>query len=108
MPKYGIIQNGELVLSDVQSDGYKPIVYSDIPEFDQVSQYIQQGNTTELNDHIEVGYEIKELEVQDESTQEPASGEFIEYSPRNEQRAQDMTIERVSLLEDVVLTLMME
>lgn len=67
MPDYGIIKNGELRTSHKQLDGYKPIVYADIPEsFDQTSQYITQRSPKDEEDKIYVGVEVHELDIEDD------------------------------------------
>lgn len=44
----------------------KNIVYAEIPEFDQATQYVTQAEPVEYEDHIYIGVEIKDLEI-DES-----------------------------------------
>mgnify|MGYP001252653759 len=67
MQKYGIIKDGDLLLSSRQLDGYKPVVFEQVPEnFDQENQYIVQKEPVDHNDHIFVGIEIHDLEVDEE------------------------------------------
>lgn len=103
-----MIQNGQLAIQLTQLDGYKPIVYVEVPPFDQSTQYASQGEITEYDDRIEVDVEIKELSLQDEYIAEDVEPGFIEYPPRNERHKEDLATERLTLLEDVLLTLMME
>lgn len=94
MQKYGIIQNGQFQSSDTLIDGYKPVVYADFPVFNQATQYVQQGETIENEDNIEVGYEVKDLEVQEESGDtEETEQEIVIYPPRNERRTEDVKLE---------------
>ena len=44
----------------------KEIVYADIPEFDQTTQYVVQLPPVEMEDAIYYGVEVKELEIVDE------------------------------------------
>lgn len=43
--------------------GYKPIEYAQIPDFDQTTHAVYQGEVTEDERNIYVGIEIKELEL---------------------------------------------
>ena len=61
---YGIIVAGELKTSDVLLDGYKPLVYADVPDFDQETQYVVQGEPVDRGDDIYFGVEVKTI-VQD-------------------------------------------
>lgn len=45
----------------------KEIIYADIPEFDQATQYVVQLPPVEMADAIYYGVEVKELEIVDES-----------------------------------------
>lgn len=63
MQKYGIIQNEELVISSAHLDGYKPIVFAEIPEFDQSTQYVVQSAPVDSGDFIFADVEIHELEI---------------------------------------------
>lgn len=63
MVKYGKIVNGELIISSIQFEGYKPIVYADIPEsFDQTTQYIIETDPVEEAEQIVIGVEVHNLE----------------------------------------------
>ncbi|MBB6451972.1 hypothetical protein HNQ94_000393 [Salirhabdus euzebyi] len=61
MPKYGIIKDGDLLLSSKQLDGYKRIEYAAIPEFDQTTHYVEQEAPVEHNDHIFIDVAVKTL-----------------------------------------------
>lgn len=59
-----------MLLSYTQISGYKEVVYEDIPkDFDESTQYITQKKPDEKEDHIFIGIEIHELEV-DENAEE--------------------------------------
>jgi hypothetical protein len=64
---YGKIVDGELKTSDVLLDGYKPVVYADILEFDQEKQYIIQSEPVDRGDDIYFGVEIKTIVQDDDS-----------------------------------------
>lgn len=51
----------------------RKIVYADIPEFDQATQYVVQLPPIETADAIYYGVEVKELEIVDEPEREVAS-----------------------------------
>lgn len=66
MPKYGIISDDKLVLTDETYPGAKPVVYADVSEFDQLSLYIvQQQVPVDVGSHIFVGIEIREVPPHD-------------------------------------------
>ncbi len=93
MQKYGIIRNGKLLLNDTQIEGYKPVIFSDFPEFNQADQYVKQGEILENEGNIEVGYEVKELNLQDDPIVEEGEQEVILYPPRNERRIEEVKLE---------------
>jgi hypothetical protein len=43
----------------------KPIIYAEIPEFDQTTQAVFQANPVDMGDHIFVGVEIVDLPPQE-------------------------------------------
>ena len=56
MQKYGMIDaTGNLVLSDIQYTGYKPVVYAPMPQFDQITQYVYEAPPVDDGDRISVG-----------------------------------------------------
>lgn len=61
MQKYGRIKDNQLELSSKQREGFKPVEYANIPEFDQTTHYVEQSKPIEESDRIFVGIEIKEL-----------------------------------------------
>ena len=67
---HGIIQNGNLVVVGQGHPGAKPVVYEDVPLFDQTRYYVVQQAPVDAGDHIFMGIEMREMEI-DES-------EFVE------------------------------
>lgn len=106
MQKYGILKDGNLSLSDVQLDGYKPVIYGSVPDFDQTTQYVVQ-DIVEHVDHIEVNAVIQNLDLQDTPIEMQEESVFVENLPWKEVKQSDEE-KRLTLLEDAVLTLMME
>ena len=49
----------------------KPIIYAEIPEFNQETQYVVQLSPVEQEDFIYYGVEVRDLPLQEE-------GEFVE------------------------------
>lgn len=60
-PKYGIMTDDGLISSDVQLEGYKPLVFAPIPDFDQEQQMVLQEEPVDMGDHIYLGVEIFDL-----------------------------------------------
>ena len=63
MQKHGIIKDGNLLLSSKKLDGYKPVQYAEIPDFDQSTNYVVQSVPVDNADHIFVDVEIRKLEI---------------------------------------------
>lgn len=63
---YGIIQNGQLVRVNPGYPGAKPVVHEDVPLFDQETQYVIQQDPVDLGDHIYMGVEVLDLELDDD------------------------------------------
>lgn len=61
MQKYGRIKGNQLELSSKQREGFKPVEYAEIPEFNQTTHYVEQSAPMENKEYIFVGIEIKEL-----------------------------------------------
>jgi len=67
MQKYGIIQEGNLILNENCQEGYKPVVFAEIPDnFDQLTQAIFQAMPIDQGDYIDLGIEIVELPPQED------------------------------------------
>ncbi len=62
---HGIIQNGELVAVGQRYPGAKPVVYEDVPEFDQELYYVVQQAPVDAGNHIFMGIEMCELTIDD-------------------------------------------
>ena len=41
----------------------KPIVYEEIPEFNQETQYVIQKEPVDMGDYLYVGLEVKDMEI---------------------------------------------
>ncbi len=67
---HGIIQNDELVVVGQRHPKAKPIVYEDVPDFDQELFYIVQQPPVDVGSHIFMGIEIKNVEISDEDLEE--------------------------------------
>lgn len=94
MQNYGIIQNGQLLINEKQLEGYKPIIYLEVPTFDESTQYVKQGEPVEYDDIIEIGVEICLLELEDDSIVPKENiFEFVEYPPRSEKTPQGIQLE---------------
>ncbi len=44
----------------------KPAVYAPVPEFDQETQYVIQLSPVDMGDHIFVGNEVRQMEIDEE------------------------------------------
>ena len=65
--KYGIIQEGKLILSENYQEGYKPVIFAEIPDnFDQMTQAIFQAMPIDQGDYIDLGIEIVDLPPQED------------------------------------------
>jgi len=67
---YGIIQNGNLVRVNKGHPGAKPVVYEDVPSFDQETHYVVQQPPVDAGNHIFMGVELREMEQADEGEAE--------------------------------------
>ena len=63
---YGIIQDGKLVVVPKHYPGAKPVVYEDVPLFDQETQYVVQQAPVDAGTHIYMGVEVREMEKTDD------------------------------------------
>ena len=63
---YGIIQDGKLVVVPKHYPGAKPVVYDDVPLFDQETQYVVQSPPVDAGDYIYMGVEVLDLELDDD------------------------------------------
>jgi len=60
---YGAIIDGEFEASQEQLDGYKPVVFQEIPAFDQSTQYVEQADPIDRGEDIYFGVEVKTMQV---------------------------------------------
>ena len=63
MPSYGIMVDNTLIIRAFQKDGYKPIVYKDVPYYDENTQYVVEKEPVEYEDRIYIDLEVRELEL---------------------------------------------
>jgi hypothetical protein len=61
MQKFGIIENGKLKLVRQGTPKSKPVVYAEIPEYDQETQAVFELPPVDNGDHIFVGLEVREV-----------------------------------------------
>lgn len=66
--KFGIIENGKLKLVRQGAPKSKPVVYAEIPEYDQETQAVFEKEPVEFEDYISVDVEIRDV-PQDEMTE---------------------------------------
>ena len=71
MQKYGIIKDGKLLLAPEGTPDAKPVVFGEIPEFDQETQAVYQIGPVEREDDIYVGVEVRYVEVDESEIKEP-------------------------------------
>jgi len=60
---YGIIQDSKLVVVGKAYPDAKPVVYEDVPLFDQTIHYVVQQAPVDVGDHIFMGIEMREMEI---------------------------------------------
>ncbi len=65
MQKFGIIENGKLKLVRQGVPKSKPVVYAEIPEYDQETQAVFELPPVDNGDHIFVGLEVREVPKDD-------------------------------------------
>ena len=68
--RYGTIKDGKLLLVRRTPDA-KPVVFGEIPEFDQETQAVYQIGPVEREDDIYVGVEVRYVEVDESEIKEP-------------------------------------
>ena len=56
---YGIIIDGKLKTDSALFEGYKPVVYAQLPKFDQLTQYVIQGKIVDEKGNLTIGCEVK-------------------------------------------------
>ena len=60
---YGTIKDGKLLLVPAGTPDAKPVVWGEIPEFDQTTQAVYQIGPVDRGDDIYVGVEIRYVEL---------------------------------------------
>jgi len=68
---YGTIKDGKLLLVPAGTPNAKPVVFGEIPEFDQETQAVYQIGPVEREDDIYVGVEVRYVEVDESEIKEP-------------------------------------
>lgn len=68
---FGIIRDGKLLLVPEGTPDAKPVVFGEIPEFDQTTQAVYQIGPIEREDNIYVGVEVRYVEVDESEIKEP-------------------------------------
>lgn len=63
--KYGIIENGKLKIVKQGYPESKPVVYAEIPEYDQETQAVFELPPVDNGDHIFVGLKVAEVPKDD-------------------------------------------
>jgi hypothetical protein len=65
MQKFGIIENGKLKLVRQGVPKSKPVVYAEIPEYDQETQAVFELPPEDREDHIFVDLEVRDVPKDD-------------------------------------------
>lgn len=65
MQKHGIIENGKLNIVKKGAPSAKPIVYAEIPKYDQETQAVFELPPVDNGDHIFVDLEVREVPKDD-------------------------------------------
>jgi hypothetical protein len=65
MQKHGIIENGKLKIVKQGYPNAKPVVYAEIPEYDQETQAVFELPPVDNGDHIFVGLKVVDVPKDD-------------------------------------------
>ena len=68
--RYGLLRDGKLLLVPEGTPDAKPVVFGEIPEFDQETQAVYQIGAVERDDDIYVGVEIRYVELDEGELEE--------------------------------------
>lgn len=68
--RYGIIRDGKLLLVPEGTPDAKPVIFGEIPEFDQETQAVYQIGAVERDGDIYVGVEIRYVELDEGELEE--------------------------------------
>lgn len=90
-------------MSEMKKDGYKMIQYDETPSFDQSAQYIEQGDISDHDTYIKVGYVVKDLSVDDEVENIENSIEHVEQEPWSDPSEKQKDAE-IKLLKEKILS----
>lgn len=69
--RYGLLRDGRLLLVPEGTPNAKPVIFGEIPEFDQTTQAVYQIGPVEREDDIYVGVEVRYVEVDESEIKEP-------------------------------------
>ena len=69
--QWGLIRDGKLLLVPEGTPNAKPVIFGEIPEFDQATQAVYQIGPIEREDDIYVGVEVRYVEVDESEIKEP-------------------------------------
>lgn len=70
MQKFGIIENGKLKLVRQGVPKSKPVVYAEIPEFDQEFQAVFEKEPVDMGEYIFIDVEVRDVEQDEEADAE--------------------------------------
>lgn len=65
MQKHGVIENGKLKIVKKGAPNAKPVVYAEIPEYDQETQAVFELPPVDNGDHIFVDLEVRDVPKDD-------------------------------------------
>ena len=69
--QWGLIRDGKLLLVPEGTPNAKPVIFGEIPEFDQTTQAVYQIGPIEREDDIYVGVDVRYVEVDESEIKEP-------------------------------------
>jgi hypothetical protein len=69
--QWGLIRDAKLLLVPEGTPNAKPVIFGEIPEFDQTTQAVYQIGPIEREDDIYVGVEVRYVEVDESEIKEP-------------------------------------
>lgn len=76
MQRYGIIRDGKLLLVPEGTPDAKPVIFGEIPAFDQETEAVYQIGPIDRGDDIYVGVELRYVELDDEGIEHLGDPEF--------------------------------
>lgn len=81
----------------------KPIIYSDVPDFDQETQFVVEKRT-EYEDRVQVDFEIADLAVDETPMPDTAPGEFVQYV--QEPTLEEKVAAQGDAIQEIILAIM--